>query len=146
MPTHEDEIPKIAFLHNWRGNDAGQKMYQKPNPPAATVGQLHRIQSELGLTVQEMARIMDLSESTLLRRYREKGALLTPHQSDILAHLQQVIREGLAVYETMPLLNRWLGSALPALGNQLPKDLLWTIQGRSQLLEVFNQLKHGYTF
>jgi uncharacterized protein (DUF2384 family) len=46
----------------------------------------------------------------------------------------------------MPLLNRWLGSALPALGNQLPKDLLWTIQGRSQLLEVFNQLKHGYTF
>ena len=61
-------------------------------------------------------------------------------------HLLKILREGLDLYEQMPLLSRWLLTPLPALNHQVPKDMLWSIHGRDQLLEVFNQLKHGYTF
>ena len=146
MPTHKDEVPKMAFLHSWGGNDIGQQGRYTPAHKDGNVEELYAIQTELGLTGKEMARIMDMSESTLLRRYRDKEAMLSPHQSDILAHLMLVVIEGLSVYESMPVLRQWLTMPLPALGNQVPKELLWTIHGRSKLLEVFNQLKHGYTF
>jgi putative toxin-antitoxin system antitoxin component (TIGR02293 family) len=118
----------------------------KPKQEGVNVQQLMDLQQQLGLTVKETAELMNVSESTLLRRYKDPQAALSRHESDIFQHLMEVITEGLKVYEDVALLRHWLRLPLPALNGQIPTDLLPYIQGRNQLLDVFNQLKHGYTF
>lgn len=118
----------------------------KPKQEGVKVQQLIDLQQQLGLTVKETAELMNVSESTLLRRYKDPQAALSRHESDIFLHLMEVITEGLKVYEDMTLLRHWLRLPLPALNGQIPMDLLWYIHGRNQLLDIFNQLKHGYTF
>jgi putative toxin-antitoxin system antitoxin component (TIGR02293 family) len=146
MPDQKDKELKIGFVRSWSGNDSDQPRRVKSIVEENLVPQLVELQNELGLSVKEMARIMNMSESTLLRRYKNINAPLNDHESDILMHLLQVIREGLEVYEDMSVLKQWLHTPLPVLSHQIPKNLLWSIRGRIQLLDVLNQLKHGYTF
>ena len=58
----------------------------------------------MGFTGREAGEIMGMSESTLLRRYKDPEGPRTREESDRLVDLMRVLREGYQLYGTPELL------------------------------------------
>jgi len=110
------------------------------------VSALQALQEWMGFTNKEIGEIMGMSESTMLRRYKDPDALLTREESDKLVDLMRVLTEGYQLYGHMSLFQQWLHTPLRVLNGKVPVSMLWSSTGRNRLREVFGQLGHGYTF
>ena len=100
------------------------------------------LQSNFGLTNREMSHILSISESTYQRRIRAK-ARLTQDETEKAISLAEVYEKGIEVFENKEDLEYWLSSHVPALQQNKPIDLLGSMIGRKQIMNVLNALLHG---
>lgn len=100
------------------------------------------LQNSFGFTNKEMSQILSISESTYQRRIRAKSRL-TQDESEKAVSLAEVYQKGIEVFDDKESLDYWLNSPIPALQGKKPLDLLNSMLGRKQVLNVLNALLHG---
>ena len=100
------------------------------------------LQNNFGFTNKEMSHILSISESTYQRRIRAK-LRLTQDETEKAISLAEVYEKGIEVFEDKQDLEYWFASPISALQDKKPIDLLETMIGRKQVLNVLNVLLHG---
>lgn len=100
------------------------------------------LQSKFGFTNKEMSHILSISESTYQRRIRSKSTL-TQDETEKAISLAEVYEKGIEVFEDNEDFEYWLNSTIPALQDQKPIDLLGSMIGRKQVMNVLNALLYG---
>ncbi|QKZ14531.1 antitoxin Xre-like helix-turn-helix domain-containing protein [Spirosoma sp. KUDC1026] len=100
------------------------------------------LQQKLGFTNKEMSHILAISESTYQRRIRTKSRL-TQDETEKAISLSELYAKGIEVFEDQADFDYWLNSPIPALQDNKPVDLLSSMLGRKQVMNVLNALLHG---
>ena len=100
------------------------------------------LQSNFGFTNKEMSHILSISESTYQRRIKAKSTL-TQDETEKAISLAEVYEKGIDVFEDNEDFEYWLNSTIPALQDQKPINLLGSMIGRKQVMNVLNALLHG---
>lgn len=110
--------------------------------PTGLDAQLNQLAQQLGVTLKELAPLLQLSESTL-HRLRHQTALSGP-TAERAELLQQVIQHGLRVYaDDEHALRDWLRYPLGELDGRTPLQTLTTIAGFTQVNDVLGRIEHG---
>lgn len=96
----------------------------------------------LGLSLKEMAVILQIAERTL-HRLRQEGRL-DPQTSERLLLLENLAAHGLKVFDNQPTdLADWLRHPLRELKHKAPLELLHTISGFALADDVLTRIEHG---
>jgi len=111
-----------------------------PEPPVSREAlRLRRLQKGLGLTQAELARILEISASTLARR------ALTASELDRLGILEQLARLAAQIVPRGEL-PRWLAEEKIPLEGAAPKELLASESGRRRLETYLLRALDGTAF
>lgn len=102
---------------------------------------IDKIMEVSGLTVYEMADILNTTDRTL-RRY-DATTIINREQSERLLELALLITRGEEVLGGLETLRHWLNADVPALGNKKPKSYLDTSLGISMLMDELGRIEHG---
>lgn len=94
-----------------------------------------------GLSVYEMAQILDTSDRTLRRH--DDDTLLSREHSERLLEIAQLYSRGEEVFGSLDVFRQWMQSDVPALGGIKPKSFLDTSLGISLLLNELGRIEHG---
>jgi putative toxin-antitoxin system antitoxin component (TIGR02293 family) len=100
------------------------------------------LQHNMGFTNKTMSHILAISESTYQRRIRTK-AKLTKDEGEKVISLSEVYEKGIEVFENPFDFNQWLYADIASLQHQKPVDLLDSMVGRKQVMNVLNAILHG---
>ena len=100
------------------------------------------LQNNFGLTNKEMSLILSISESTYQRRIRTKSRL-NQDETEKAISLAELYEKGMEVFDDKEDLDYWFNSPIPALQGKKPLELLGSMIGRKQVLNVLNALLHG---
>lgn len=107
--------------------------------------QLNQLANQLGVSLKELAPLLQLSESTL-HRLRRQTALSGPTVERVEL-LGAVIQHGLRVYGgDEEALRDWLRYPLGELDGRTPLQALTTIAGFTQVNDVLGRIEHGIFF
>lgn len=91
---------------------------------------------------QEVADLIGVSETTLLRRQKNKK--LAPDESDRLFRVASVYRDLLRLFHGHAAdANEWLRSPHAVFGGETPLNMLKTEYGSQQVETLIHQLEHG---
>ena len=110
--------------------------------------QLNNLAHQLGVTLKELAPLLQLSESTLHRRRNTPGQpVLSGPASERMALLTTVVEHGLRVYSgNQQALQDWLRYPLGELNGRTPLQALTTIAGFTEVDDVLGRIEHGIFF
>ena len=110
--------------------------------------QLNNLAHQLGVTLKELAPLLQLSESTLHRRRNTPGQpKLNGPASERMALLTSIVEHGLRVYSgNQPALQDWLRYPLGELNGRTPLQALTTIAGFTEVDDVLGRIEHGIFF
>lgn len=100
------------------------------------------LQQSMGFTNKAMSHILAISESTYQRRIRDK-AKLTKDEGEKAISLSEVYQKGLEVFDNQADLTEWLYADIASLQGKKPVDLLDSMVGRRQVMNVLNAILHG---
>ena len=107
--------------------------------------QLNRLAQQLGVSLKELAPLLQLSESTL-HRLRRQTAFSGP-TAERVELLQAIVVHGLRVYGgDEQALRDWLRYPLGELDGRTPLQTLTTIAGFTQVDDVLGRIEHGIFF
>ena len=106
-----------------------------------TMRRLQKLQDYFKLSVNEIARILHLSEKQLAR-YSPDHVLPVDISARVL-QIAEVYSRGMEVFEELDSFNRWLRRPIMALGFAVPLDLLATPQGVEIVLDEIGRIEHG---
>ncbi|HEV7350924.1 type II toxin-antitoxin system Xre/ParS family antitoxin [Telluribacter sp.] len=95
----------------------------------------------LGLTDQEMARVLAVSLRTYHRRKADEKLGLVASERILL--FQRLAEHGKEVFEDEGKFNRWLRRPLQVLGGNSPLDLLDTTTGLSMVDTLLGRIEYG---
>ena len=113
--------------------------------PTGLDAQLNQLAQQLGVTLKELAPLLQVSESTLHRLRRQ--TTLTGPTAERSELLNGVIRHGLRVYgDDESALHDWLRYPLGELDGRTPLQTLTTIAGFTQVDDVLGRIEHGIFF
>ena len=113
--------------------------------PSGLDAQLIQLASQLGVTLKELAPLLQLSESTL-HRLRRQTALTGP-TAERVELLRGIIQHGLRVYGgEESAFQDWLRYPLGELDGRTPLQTLTTIAGFTQVDDVLGRIEHGIFF
>ena len=105
------------------------------------VGALTSMAKELNLPLNDVARVVGITERTLSRRISEKGRL-SAHESDRLVRLAKVFAYAKDVLESSASASKWLQLPNRALGGDVPLELLDTSTGTAQVEEILGRIDY----
>lgn len=106
---------------------------------------LNQLANQLGVTLKELAPLLQLSESTL-HRLRRQTTLSGP-TAERVDLLQQIFQHGIRVYaDDEQALQDWLRYPLGELDGRTPLQTLTTIAGFTQINDVLGRIEHGIFF
>jgi putative toxin-antitoxin system antitoxin component (TIGR02293 family) len=101
-----------------------------------------RLQRNLDLSTEELARLMQIKPRTLARR-REAGRL-TPEESDRLLRASRLFGDAIALFEgDVDAARTWLATPAPALADRAPQDVATTEVGAREVEHLIGRLEHG---
>lgn len=100
------------------------------------------LQQNMGFTNKAMSHILSISESTYQRRIRAK-AKLTKDEGEKAISLSEVYEKGLEVFDNQHDLTEWLYADVASLQGKKPVDLLDSMVGRKQVMNLLNAILHG---
>jgi len=103
---------------------------------------VENVKARASLTDAEVARLLGIGEATL-RRARASGSALDPFTSDRLYRLSKAIAVAEEVLEGTANAMTWLRRSQPALGGQVPLDLLVTQAGADQVETLLRRIDYG---
>ena len=113
--------------------------------PAGLDAQLNRLAQQLGVTLKELAPLLQVSESTL-HRLRRQTAFTGP-TAERVELLLAIIQHGMRVYGgDEQALRDWLRYPLGELDERTPLQTLTTIAGFTQVDDVLGRIEHGIFF
>jgi putative toxin-antitoxin system antitoxin component (TIGR02293 family) len=101
-----------------------------------------RIKAQASLTDSELARLLGIGEATL-RRARAAGTALDAATSDRLYRLTKLIAVAEEVLEGAGNAMTWLRRAQPALGGEVPLELLVTQAGADSVETLLRRIDYG---
>jgi putative toxin-antitoxin system antitoxin component (TIGR02293 family) len=94
-----------------------------------------------GLSIYEMAQILDTSDRTLRRHDDE--TLLSREHSERLLEMAQLYSRGEEVFGSLEVFRQWMQSDVPALGGAKPKSFLDTSLGINLLINELGRIEQG---
>jgi len=103
---------------------------------------VEKVKAHASLTDAEVARLLGIGEATL-RRARASGNALDPFTSDRLYRLSKAIAVAEDVLEGTDNAMTWLRRPQPALGGQVPLELLVTQAGADQVETLLRRIDYG---
>jgi putative toxin-antitoxin system antitoxin component (TIGR02293 family) len=113
--------------------------------PTGLDAQLNLLAQQFGVTLKELAPLLQLSESTLHRLRRQ--TTLAGVTAERVELLRGVFKHGLRVYGGDELaLRDWLRYPLGELDGRTPLQTLTTIAGFAQVGDVLGRIEHGIFF
>ncbi len=113
--------------------------------PSGLDAQLNRLAQQLGVTLKELAPLLQVSESTL-HRLRRQTAFTGP-TAERVELLLAIIQHGMRVYGgDEQALRDWLRYPLGELDERTPLQTLTTIAGFTQVDDVLGRIEHGIFF
>lgn len=113
--------------------------------PTGLDAQLNLLAHQFGVTLKELAPLLQLSESTLHRLRRQ--TTLAGATAERVELLRGVFEHGLRVYGGDDLaLRDWLRYPLGELDGRTPLQTLTTIAGFTQVDDVLGRIEHGIFF
>lgn len=86
---------------------------------------------------------MDLSSKTLQRNREEKDFSFKPNHTEQIFELSEVINFGIEVFGSSHKFYNWLKSALFALNNLKPLELINDSYGKEMVIAELNRIEHG---
>lgn len=101
-----------------------------------------KLKAHATLTDPELARLLGISEATL-RRARAAGKPLDAATSDRLYRLSKVLAVAEEVLASPEQAMSWLRRPQPALGGQVPLDLLVTQAGADEVETLLRRIDYG---
>jgi putative toxin-antitoxin system antitoxin component (TIGR02293 family) len=121
------------------GNTAGLVRQIQAGLPYATLNKFRRA---YGLPMDAVAALVQIPQRTLNRR-RAEGRL-RPDESDRLVRVSRVFNKAAQLFEgNGDAAIRWLSTAQPALGQQVPLDFMQTEVGSREVEDLIGRLEHG---
>jgi putative toxin-antitoxin system antitoxin component (TIGR02293 family) len=102
---------------------------------------LNQLSFRLALSLQEMGDILHVSLRTL-QRYAPTKKLDTDASAKVL-RLAALQLHGIEVFGNESVFNKWLRKSIPALGGQVPLQLLDTPYGFEMVDNALGQIEHG---
>ncbi|HMP94282.1 MAG TPA: DUF2384 domain-containing protein [Phnomibacter sp.] len=102
---------------------------------------LEHLMVRTGISVQEMAAILETTDRTL-RRYGADDKL-TREQSERAFEIARLYSRGEEVFGSAEAFKQWMNSPIPALGQQRPKSYLDTSLGIQILLGYLGRIEQG---
>ena len=110
--------------------------------------QLNNLAHQLGVTLKELAPLLQLSESTLHRRRNTPGQpTLNDPANERMGLLTTIVEHGLRVYGgNQQALQDWLRYPLGELNGRTPLQALTTIAGFTEVDDVLGRIEHGIFF
>ena len=107
--------------------------------------QINQLASQLGVSLKELAHLLQLSESTI-HRLRRQNTLMGP-TAERVELLRAIIQHGLRVYGgDLLALQEWLRYPLAELDGRTPLQTLTTIAGFTKVDDVLGRIEHGIFF
>lgn len=106
-----------------------------------TMQQVQSYMVNYGLTLKEMAAILNISERTL-QRYEPKD-ILSKDVSDRALHLQRLYERGTEVFGTLDKFKGWMKASILIFNNERPISFLDTIFGFELLEQELGRIEHG---
>lgn len=106
-----------------------------------TRGSLDVLMEKTGLTIYELADILEMTDRTL-RRY-EANEVLNRRLSERALEIAQVYSRGEEVFGDTASFHQWMQTEVPALGHRLPKSFLDTSLGIQMLMDELGRIEHG---
>jgi putative toxin-antitoxin system antitoxin component (TIGR02293 family) len=118
----------------------------RPDPVAAVraglpITALDHLQSHLGVSDARLALLLGVSPRTLRRR-RTAGTL-TPHESDRLVGLAEVVAFARQAFDSAESAREWLCAPHALLGGASPLDRMDTRVGMNEVKTVLAHIEHG---
>lgn len=102
---------------------------------------LSLLAEKLSFTMNEISRVLHVSERTLQRYHAEDR--LSPDISERTLMLANLYERGVEVFENADNFTDWLRTPLPAFNNQKPIQLLDTSFGFQLILDELGRIEHG---
>lgn len=102
---------------------------------------LDALMEATGLSVYEMAQILDTTDRTLRRH--DAHTLLSREHSERLLEMAQLYSRGEEVFGDLGVFRQWMEAPIPALGGQQPKSFLDTSMGIQMLMATLGRIEHG---
>jgi putative toxin-antitoxin system antitoxin component (TIGR02293 family) len=103
---------------------------------------LKEMADEFGLSVLELADVLQLARRTVTRRLAQ-GKRLTPMESERILRVQRLLRAARLVFEDKTAARRWFAHALAILGGKTPLELCATEPGGREVELVLGRIDHG---
>jgi putative toxin-antitoxin system antitoxin component (TIGR02293 family) len=103
---------------------------------------LQRFVRNTGLTVEQVAELIDIPKRTFARRKAQKR--LTPGESDRLVRAARIYSRALALYDgNAPLATEWFTAKIPALGGVTPIEYARTEVGATEVDHLIGRIEYG---
>lgn len=102
---------------------------------------LEALARDFQLELKELAPILDIPWTTLMRRRRARR--FHPDESDRLYRLAHIVAVAADVLEDKERASRWLRKPNRALGGEVPLRLLDTEVGSRQVETILGRIEHG---
>ncbi len=106
-----------------------------------TRGSLDVLMEKTGLSIYELADILEMTDRTL-RRY-EADEVLNRRLSERALEIAQLYSRGEEVFGDEASFHQWMQTEVPALGHRLPKSFLDTSLGIQMLMDELGRIEHG---
>lgn len=102
---------------------------------------LKQIAGKFDLNQNQIAALADISVRTL--KQKSKTAKLSVNASEKVLRLEVLFDVGLTAFDSEDSFLAWLKSPIPALGNQIPKELITTHLGIDLVKEELLRVEHS---
>lgn len=106
-----------------------------------TRGSLDVLMEKTGLTIYELADILEMTDRTL-RRY-EANEVLNKRLSERALEIAKLYSRGEDVFGDRESFGQWMQAEIPALGHRIPKSFLDTSLGIQMLMDELGRIEHG---
>jgi len=103
---------------------------------------LTKLSEYIGLTLQEWADYLHLSERTM-QRYKKEGKTFDPIHSEKIIIIEMLYKKGIDIFGVEDNFYTWMDTKSIALGGVKPKDLLDTNFGINMVYNELGRIEHG---
>ncbi len=100
------------------------------------------IQKTIGASNQALEKIIGISYRTLLRHV-EKSNNLSPVASDRIVRFLSVLNDAAKTMGTVEDGVAWMNRPCKPLGDQKPVEMLDTVAGTSEVVDILGRIRHG---
>ncbi len=125
----------------FRGNIASRMDLIELGSKGVTKDALLRLASSLSMSINEMAKLLPVTERTI-QRYKPKQRFNQVVSEQVLQIAEVTVRGGKVFGDREKFLS-WMKSPSPALGNRTPASLLRSRFGTELVLDELGRIEHG---